>query len=67
MGYTAKSSLSKPCPDCGGVLSRQTVDPAKPLGMVKCANCAFSSPIAEYAASVQDAARVKAQARKDEV
>lgn len=66
MAYTAKSSLSAPCPDCGGALSRQTTDPEKPLGTVKCASCAFSTPIAEYALTMQDAARAKAQARKDQ-
>ena len=65
MGYPEKISLRNPCPDCGGSLSRQTVDPEKPLGMVKCANCAFSKPILEYIASMQDAARAKAQEYKD--
>lgn len=64
MDYPTKSPLPKPCPNCGGALSRQTVDPAKPLEVVKCAGCAYTSPIADFAASMKTAAKAAAQARK---
>jgi len=64
MPHPATMSLKRPCPSCGGALSRKTVSPQKPLGMVVCSKCQYKSPIAAYAKSVQADVKTRAQQRK---
>ena len=64
MAYPAKSTLKRPCPNCGGGLFRKTVDQAKPLAVVACSGCQYTAPIGDYANSVQVAVKAAAAQRK---
>jgi transcription elongation factor Elf1 len=66
MPYPQKSLLSRPCPSCDSLsLFRKTVDPEKPLGVVACGNCAFTSPIKDFVEAVKVDVMAKAQERLD--
>ena len=64
MDYPEKSSLNRPCPNCGGGLFRKTVDQNQPLAVVACSGCQYTTSISAYADSVQVAIKAAAAQRK---
>jgi DNA-directed RNA polymerase subunit M/transcription elongation factor TFIIS len=66
MPYPTKVSISRPCPTDGGKLFRRTDDPKKPLGMIACSTCGYTSPIQDFAKALQAdrMAKAKTKAKK---
>ena len=62
--HPEKLKISRPCPDCGGVLLRRTVNPHKPLGVVNCSNCHYTTTIANFAKTLQQTVKGPAAKRK---
>lgn len=62
--YPEKIKISRPCPACGGVLFRRTVHPQKPLGVVNCSDCHYTTTILNFVKTVQQTIMAAAAKRK---